>query len=262
MEDGIELALAEQPGIEELDHPDREEMLVRTTLALSDVHAAAIRALLDVNRRPRALPPIGLPLTVVSDMAEGLIGALDWPGRLRMGREPVSDHEPVSEHTPSTLDGWHGCWRSAEPGLLQVVHLWYGLGEIGDGTQLEGTITVHRSVWDAAETSIREVRGREFPNGTVVAERPLYAVPPTVAGVVDRIRAGLGWFDHVETRQSIVDLWARKPDGIAPYPLWEKLEVAARWGFPDQARALLRHGHRHQRWHGPKFDEVARRYGL
>src|SRR5258706_14966071 len=66
MEDGIELALADEPGIDELYHPDREELLIRTTLALADVHAAAIRAVLGVNQRPRDLPPIGLPLAQLS----------------------------------------------------------------------------------------------------------------------------------------------------------------------------------------------------
>ena len=55
-EDGLEAALADQPGIEAVDAMDREELMVRTSLSLADVHAAAIRALLEINRRPRPAP--------------------------------------------------------------------------------------------------------------------------------------------------------------------------------------------------------------
>jgi hypothetical protein len=58
--DGLDLALAEQPGIETVEHIEREVMLVRSTLALADVHAAAIRALLEINRTPRPSPPTEL----------------------------------------------------------------------------------------------------------------------------------------------------------------------------------------------------------
>ncbi|GAA3455064.1 hypothetical protein [Dactylosporangium matsuzakiense] len=46
-------ALAAQPGIDAVDRPDREVLLVRTRLALPDVQAAAIRALLTTG------PPAG-----------------------------------------------------------------------------------------------------------------------------------------------------------------------------------------------------------
>ncbi|MFI5908602.1 hypothetical protein [Dactylosporangium sp. NPDC051541] len=48
--DGLEAALVEQPGIDAVAHTDREVLLVRSVLALPDVHAAVVRALLAVNR--------------------------------------------------------------------------------------------------------------------------------------------------------------------------------------------------------------------
>ena len=58
-EDGLEQALADQPGIEEVFAEDREVLHLRTRLALADVHAAVIRAVVEVNRSPRAPAPTG-----------------------------------------------------------------------------------------------------------------------------------------------------------------------------------------------------------
>ena len=54
--DGLEDALADQPGIDAVEHADREIMLVRSALSLPDVQAATIRALLAINRNPRPTP--------------------------------------------------------------------------------------------------------------------------------------------------------------------------------------------------------------
>ena len=54
--DGLEDALADQPGIDAVEHTDREVVLLRSVLSLPDVHAATIRALLAINRNPRRMP--------------------------------------------------------------------------------------------------------------------------------------------------------------------------------------------------------------
>lgn len=55
-DDGLADALVDQPGIDAVDHTDREVLLVRSPLSLPDVHAATIRALLSINRAPRPTP--------------------------------------------------------------------------------------------------------------------------------------------------------------------------------------------------------------
>lgn len=52
-EDGLEQAIAEQPGITDLLAEDREIVFLRTRLSLPDVTAAVVRAVVEVNRVPR-----------------------------------------------------------------------------------------------------------------------------------------------------------------------------------------------------------------
>lgn len=56
-ESGLEDALAEQPHIEEVSEQDREVWHLRTPLALEDVRAAVVRAVVEVNRRPSGTGP-------------------------------------------------------------------------------------------------------------------------------------------------------------------------------------------------------------
>ena len=52
-EDGLEQALADQPGISEVYAEDREVVYLATRLHLDDVAAAVVRAVVEVNRTPR-----------------------------------------------------------------------------------------------------------------------------------------------------------------------------------------------------------------
>jgi hypothetical protein len=258
--DGLALALADQPGIEEVDHMDREVVLVRTSLSLPDVHAAGIRALLEINRQPRRLPDDGrVSLETVNQLATGaapLLAEHGFLGRLRM---VLADGQP---------SGVHGFYRTCEERLIQVVRLSAGYGGLGDGTRLEGTVEVHLTLVDLPVAdptdSIRLVGDRDFPQGgTLVASWDRSAVPPSgeaLARVL--VDEGLPWFDTVNSREVIVSGWVRDPNSQPPYPLWEKLEVVARWGMRDEAAALLRYGNRMQPQHGPKFAAVAEMYQL
>ncbi|GAB3833669.1 hypothetical protein GCM10027610_027980 [Dactylosporangium cerinum] len=92
--DGLEDALTDQPGIDAVEHTDREVVLVRSSLALPDVHAAAVRALLDINRDPRPLPrrrPLqpAVVLAVADDVATVMSGH-GFTGRPRPRLLPVA----------------------------------------------------------------------------------------------------------------------------------------------------------------------------
>ncbi|MEV4411342.1 hypothetical protein [Catellatospora sp. NPDC049609] len=258
--DGLALALADQPGIAEVDHMDREVVLVRTALSLPDAQAAGIRALLEINRRPRELPDDGrVSEETVSRLANGaasLLAEHGFAGRLRM----------------LTADGktWgvDAFYRPCEERLVQVLRVSAGFGGLGDGTRLEGTVEVHLTLMDfsAADPaeSVALVGDRDFPRGgTLVASRDRHAVPPEADALARvLVEECLPWFDTVDSRDVIVAGWVRDPGSQPPYPLWEKLEVAARWGRRDEAAALLRYGNRMQPQHGPKFAAVAEKYRL
>ena len=71
--DGLDRALADQPGVEAVLAEDREVVYVRTLLALADVKAAVIRAVVEVNRTPRKPAPTGV---LSSDTLDGLASAV------------------------------------------------------------------------------------------------------------------------------------------------------------------------------------------
>lgn len=58
-DDGLDQALADQRGVDKLLAEDREVIYLRTRLALADVKAAVVRAVVEVNRRPREPLPTG-----------------------------------------------------------------------------------------------------------------------------------------------------------------------------------------------------------
>src|SRR5687767_7320972 len=101
--DGLEDALADQPGIDAVEHVDREVVLVRSMLSLPDVHAAAIRALLAINRNPRPIPRLrSLAPAVMSEAADGVAAIMadhGFVGRLRMSPEHDESHtDPKDRH--------------------------------------------------------------------------------------------------------------------------------------------------------------------
>src|SRR6476619_839444 len=56
-DDGLDAALADQPEIDDVFAEDREVVYLRTSLARVDVHAAVVRAIVEVNRTPRPPDP-------------------------------------------------------------------------------------------------------------------------------------------------------------------------------------------------------------
>jgi hypothetical protein len=129
--DGYELALADQPGIELVEHADREAVLVRSCLSVPDVHAAAIRALLDINRNPREVPEIGLPEAFLAALADGVAAAVAAHGFL-----PAPD--PVVGRRRRTVHQF----RRRRDHLIHLVHLTTGISETADGTILDDCVAV------------------------------------------------------------------------------------------------------------------------
>jgi hypothetical protein len=258
-DDGLEQALADQPGIDEVYHMDREVVYVRSSLALADLHAAAIRALLDINRQPRPAPDRGLVSEErLTELAAGIAGLLAQHG--------FSDRHPMTSdgYEPPSVPAFH---RICQERLLQVIRLSAGFGGLGDGTKLEGTVELHVTLFDFPIVDptplTASVGGQGLPRGTAVASWGKYGIPPN-GEALGRILVDecLPWLDRVNSREVIARGWVLDPNSQPPYPLWEKLEVAAGWGMRDEAVALLRYGNRMEMQHGPKFAVVAEKYQL
>lgn len=69
-ESGLESVLADQPGIDGVMHEDREVFHVRTRLALEDVRATMVRAVVEANLRPR--PPLPDPAEITDERVDAL----------------------------------------------------------------------------------------------------------------------------------------------------------------------------------------------
>jgi hypothetical protein len=234
--DGLESALADQPGIEEVLHVEREELVVRTSLSLPDVHAAAIRALLEINRRPRHVPePERLPSLETVRALEGESAAM------------------LAAHGFDGAPDARGFHRAGADGLIQRIR--FGQGE--------GTVIL---TFDVLEPDIAGLTAPVWgwdALGVPVAHKQPFDVPPTGEGVSAALAECLPWFDTVDSRAAIVSGWVRDPRPLQPpAPLWEKIDVAARWGLRDQALALLRYGRRKEWQHRPRFVALAEKYQL
>ena len=211
-EDGLADALADQPGIDAVEHIDRETLLVRSALSLPDVHAAAVRALLGVNRSPRRTPRLRpLAPAVLAALADGVAGVLSRHG---------FDGPHWTEFRRS-LDG---------EGLTQVVRLCDGVGHHNDdGTVVRAFVRVTVEVVEPAPTGEVPVLAVSYDRTPATVEGitrvlvsqvlPLCASTASRAAVVDRWVAGLPW--HVPDR-----------------PRREAADIARRWGFPGHARDL------------------------
>lgn len=217
--DGLADALADQPGIDAVEHPDREALLVRSVLSLPDVHAAAVRALLAVNRNPRRTPRRrSLPPDVMSAVADGVATLMGDRGFVR--RLPGHEFHRVL----------------AGERLIQMVALRDGVGYHND----DGTIV---------DTGLRlTVEVAEVATNDAVGERILSAsydcAPATVDGVAHAlVSTALPLCECTTSRAAIVDRWVRGlPWHVPDRPRREAADIAARWGFRAHARDLSKHG--------------------
>lgn len=261
--DGLDAALASQPGIDAVDHADREGVLVRSALSLPDIHAATIRALLAINRNPRLPRNRPLPPAVMSEVADGVATIMadhGFVGRLRMSPEHDESHL-----VPNYLRG-PGFYRVfVEDRLVQVVGLWDGVGDHNDdgtivNSRLRLTVeVVEFGTTDAAE-SIELERGCEVVVGERILSTSYDWTSATVNGIEHiLVSKALPLCESTTSRAAIVNRWVNGlPWYVPDRTRWEAADIAARWGFRKHARDLLQHGRRRL----PQSAAVAAKHGL
>ncbi|MFC7243183.1 hypothetical protein ACFQO7_11920 [Catellatospora aurea] len=247
--DGLADELADQPGIDAAHHVDREAVLVRSVLSLPDVHAAAIRALLAINRSPRTPRDRRLPPAAMNALADGVAAIL--AGRGFTGRLGGPDAHGTLFYRVLPADR-----------LAQTVELRDGFdaGEHGEGTLIVTVGVVEIGTADPAEAvssgaGLRDVLSRER-----VLSVSYDAVPATVDGVANVLTGrAFAMLESTRTRSGVVDRWVGGlPWSVPDRLFWEAADVAARWGFRGHARDLLKHGPRRS----PQARAVAARHGL
>lgn len=267
--DLVEQALAAQPEVARARHAEADwyQLIVVRPLRADEVLARFIDALAAAYRasaqpRPRPRGPQPLDSAAVLALATDIA-----PMMAELGFSPV---EPLRDRAPESVAPEY--YRVGGDQLIQMVRLSSGAGEIWDDdadgwAALEGTVSV--GLWIFAVTSsdpttfLKDVNGRRHVSGVTVGQWITHGVPPTPAGLSSRFtKTCLPWFAQRHSRAAIVGQWMRAPRNGAPWPLWEKVEVAAQWGMRDEASALLRNGWMEEPQHAEKYRAVAQRFGL
>ena len=222
---GLDQALADQPGVEAVLAQDREVVYVRTLLALADVKAAVIRAVVEVNRTPRSPSPA---FVLSSDTLDGLASAV-LPQLAEAG----------FANTPA---GPRHFYREGGQGFVQSIAIAAGSGSAADGTSHDGL------VWVMSGTHVPGFGPDVLSSPDLVAPmhcgQPAYHwVTPTVDAVhrvlarevlsvldITRDRAGFGtWLAADPTRVPI-------PMHRPTYAL-----LLAQWGLIDHAARVVEH---------------------
>lgn len=225
-EDGLAEALAEQPGIAEVFAEDREVVYLATRLHLADVAAAVIRAVVDVNRHPRPTPALAGEVTdaqaiEVADAVAPLITASGYSRR----------------------DDGRYFHRDCGDGVVQVLSVFRGLGELADGTSLHDKIHVHYGV------CLPEAQHWPMPDDPARVP-PAYATlssstytPPDHRAVAEALqRTVLPWLEGTAGREALAAWAAGDPERIFPpaqRPLFARLFTE--WGHTTAARVVLDH---------------------
>ena len=235
-DDGLDAALADQPGIDDVFAEDREVVYLRTSLARVDVHAAVVRAIVEVNRTPRPPDP---PADEVTDeqahaLADDVAPVLVAAGFVRR----TGDARERSYFR-----------RVGEDGFVQAASVARGLGTLSDGTSLHGTVQLHFGV-RVPETARYPLSSNleYFAVGHCTLSSGLN-VAPTPAAILTAMSAEvLPWLDATRSRAALAAWVAADPERIFPpaeRPRYARL--FAEWGRPAAARALLDDLHRHWR---------------
>lgn len=224
--DGLDRALAEQPGIQEAYAEDREVIYVRTRLHLEDVTAAVIRAVVDINRSPRSTPLLAGEVTdeQALEVADAVAPQITTLGYSR--RE----------------DGRY-FYRACDDGFVQVLSFLRGIGASGDGTPLHDRVHVHYGVCvpEAQYRPMTEDPGQVPPGDATLSSSAYIApVPTAVADVLGT--TVLPWLEATAGRGPLAAWVADDPERISPpmrRPLFARL--LTEWGHPDAARMILEH---------------------
>jgi hypothetical protein len=229
---GLEAALGEQPGVEEVMAEDREVLYVRSRLALEDVRAAVVRAVVEVNRHPRPEPVA--PEEVTDAQVYPLVDAV----------APTLTAAGFVRHAEGGRRGsyFHRCGGD---GFVQAVGVHRGLGELGDGTTLHDKVAVHFGVRvpEAAHPSSPlpdDLTG--FAYGQCTLYDRVHVAPSAQALSRALGTTVLPWLAATVDRAALAGWATADPERI--FPPMERPRHArlfAEWGHSYAARAVLRH---------------------
>lgn len=229
---GLEAVLADQPGIEEVFHEDREVLHVRSRLALEDVRAAVVRAVVEANLHPRTPTPDANAVTDerVDALADVVAPLLEGAGLVRRGG-----------------DAHQGRYfaRAGGDGFAQSVAILPGSGVTGDGRQMDRLVHVVAGVYvpEAAHPSLpRPTRPERIAPGecTLWLQEWVEPTDETVRAYVED--SALPWLAATRDRAAFAAWAAADPGGISP-PVARALHARlfAEWGHLEAAAALVRH---------------------
>jgi hypothetical protein len=266
--DLVERALAAQPDVERARHADVDWYQVRTArpLPADEVLARFIDALATAHRESigrRPVPPQAVDTETLLALAAELAATMAEHGFTPLDID-LAKNRGVQYLFPAF-------YRYGGHHLVQSVALSPSTGSVNDDTgrqiTLEGTVNLGHRVFavESGDPSafLREVNGRQQIAGVNAGLWMKHGIPPTAAALAAAlVDISLPWFAERASPDAIVDLWVRSRHSHAPYPLWEKIEMAARWGRRDEASALLRTGYLEEPQHSDKFTAVAARLGL
>lgn len=226
VEDGLEQALAEQPGIAEVFTQDREVVYLATRLHLADVAAAVIRAVVDVNRQPRPTPVLAGEVTdaqavEVADAVAPLIAASGYTRR----------------------DDGRYFHRDCGDGVVQVLSVFRGLGELADGTSLHDKIHIHYGVClpEAQRWPMPDDPARVPPADATLSSSTYTSPDPTAVAEALQTTV-LPWLEGTAGRGALAAWAGGDPERISPpaqRPLLARLFTE--WGHATSARVILDH---------------------
>lgn len=222
-EDGLDEALAEQPGVARVFAEDREVVHVATRLHLDDVAAAVIRAVVDVNRAPREVRASVGEVTdkQVAEVADAVAPMITASGLIRRALR-------------------HSFHRDCGHGVVQVLYLLPGRGERGDGTSLHDKIHIWYGVClPEAQYYPMPKDPAEVPPGYATLLLSAYT-SPTTAAVAEALQGTvLPWLEQTAGREALAAWATEDPERILPPIRRPQLaDIFTEWGHAAAARAI------------------------
>lgn len=223
--DGLDQALAEQPGVEEILAEDREVVYLRTKLDIADVKAAVIRSVVEVNRSPREPGPTGaLSIDTVDRLASAVLPLLEQAG---FAKSPT---------------GLRYFYREGSDGFIQSIAVAPGVGISGDGTNYAGL------VWVMSGTHVPGFGGDvpSSPDRVAPAHcgQPAYHwVAPTIDALTRVLRDEVLPVLNLTRGRLELAGWVAGDPARVPVPNHRPTyaRLFAQWGLIDQAALVVRH---------------------
>lgn len=242
-DDGLDQALADQPGVEAILAEDREVVYLRTRLAIADVKAAVIRAVVEVNRSPRDPAPTDvLSPEAVDKLATAVLPLLEQAG------------------FANTATGPRYFYREGSNGFVQSIAVVPGVGTSGDGTSYVGL------VWMMSGTHVpgfgRDVPSRPDRVAPAHCGQPAYHwVTPTVDALTRVLHEEVLPVLSVTRGRAELAAWVGGDPTRVPVPNHRPTyaRLFAQWGLIDQAARVVAHLDEHERSLRHHPDTVAAR---